>query len=139
MIVESSGGITVGGYYSSFSESPFGSFLTLRNNTVRHAGLGHRTAFGTQWGAGSGGIGLAGSSRRAPNATTLHHNVTIVQNTITPLREQPALSARATSGLVLKSNKWCTWTKANEVSHCVDVENVGNDCCDQDCLRCQPC
>ncbi len=134
----SSGGISSGNYFNSFSESPFGSSLTLSDNVIFHAGLGHRTAFGGTWGQGSGGISITGSPR-APNTTTLHRNLTILDNRVTSLPSNPPLSAHSVSGLKIEGNSWCSWSQPNKVSGCADVTNSGNLCCDNDCLRCRPC
>ena len=138
----SAGGISAGNYFNSFSESPIGSGLTLTNNTIHHAGLGHITAFGGGWGSGGGGIGIQGSYRLAPNATSLHTNITMAYNIITPLANQPAVSAQSVTGLRIgPGNLWCTWSAGgrNVVEHCADVTDDGNQCCDDACERCRPC
>eukprot|EP01043_Picozoa_sp_COSAG02_P058557 COSAG02_NODE_7308_length_3072_cov_2.627985_2_plen_158_part_00 len=134
----SSGGISSGNYFNSFSESPFGSSLIISKNIISHAGLGHRTPFGGMWGQGSGGISITGSPH-APNTTTLHRNLTILGNRVASLPSNPPLSVHSVSGLKLEGNSWCSWFQPNKVSGCADVINSANQCCDNDCNRCRPC
>ena len=134
----SSGGISSGNYFNSFSESPFGSSITLRNNVISRPGLGHRTAFGGMWGQGSGGISITGSPL-APNTTTLHRNLTILGNRVASLPGSPPLSVHSVSGLRLVGNSWCSWSQPNKVSGCADVTSSANLCCDNDCNRCRSC
>lgn len=51
----SSAAISIGEYWSSFSESPFGSNITIGDSRVTRPGLGHRTLGGGSWGAGGYG------------------------------------------------------------------------------------
>jgi len=124
--------------YHSFSEAPFGSDLSIASNSISRPGLGHRTATGGQWGAGGGAISIVGHPD-APNSTTLHRNITLRANTLTPLAGQPPLVAQATDGLAVVGNSFCTSTAPNRVSHCEAVTDEGNRCCDAGCGSCRPC
>eukprot|EP01051_Picozoa_sp_SAG22_P005715 SAG22_NODE_349_length_11854_cov_8.087282_6_plen_605_part_00 len=134
----SSNAIASGGYYHSFSEAPFGSDLSIASNVISRPGLGHRTATGGQWGAGGGAISIVGHPD-VPNSTTLHRNITLRANTLTPLAGQPPLVAEATDGLAVVGNSFCSSTAPNRVSHCEAVTDEGNRCCDAGCGSCRPC
>ena len=111
--------------------------LTISNNDIRRAGLGHRTATGGGWGGG-GAISIDGSPR-APNSTLMHANVTIRRNTVAPLAGQPPVMVQATTGLALLDNVFCSPSHGNQIYHCAEVTEAGNRCCSAGCGDCVPC
>eukprot|EP01050_Picozoa_sp_SAG11_P017904 SAG11_NODE_2634_length_3150_cov_44.903966_3_plen_177_part_00 len=133
----SSHGISVGNYYNAFSESPFGSGLAIRQNSISRPGLSHKTVTGGQWGGG-GAVSVSGSPK-APNATALHRNISLLSNTIAPLQGQPAVAVQATTGLLVAHNHLCTFTTPNRIFHCEGVRSRDNICCDEQCEQCHPC
>ena len=146
----SSAGISVGGYYQPFSESPFGSNVTIDRNHVRRCGLGHYTVGGGRWGQGAG-IRIEGLYRSAPNATGLHTNVSITSNTIAGVAmatsPAPAIAATGVSGLTIRNNTFFLsqqarpGMKANAAQidpSCRAIVNDDNRCC-TDASDCSPC
>jgi hypothetical protein len=133
----SSHAISSGGYYTTFSESPFGSGLSIHHNNIRHAALGHRVLGGGHWGGG-GAITISGS-RTSPNSTSLHRHISLQRNVIAPLLDQPAVSAEATTGLLLLENVFCAALPSINVFHCANVTSQSNLCCDANCTHCLRC
>ena len=66
------------------SATPLGSNLSLTGNRITCTGLGHRTVHGGHWGVGAA-IRVSGSPR-APQATDLHSNISIFNNTVDTVR-----------------------------------------------------
>ena len=134
----SSGAVAIGGYWSAFGESSFGSNISVTRNTIAGCGRGHRTNTGGGWGMGAA-VRTAGSSA-APNTTTLHRNITIAQNTIStvgspwlsPASGAMAVSAQAVTGLSIVGNTVCVPGDKPVVAtalHCASVEQQNNRCC----------
>lgn len=156
----SSAGIDVGGYYHSFSESPFSSNLLLEHNFIQDVGRGHRTIVpGQTWGRNAAAIRMAGDAQ-FPNATSLHSNIVVRNNTLhvaaTSVRGQPqhALDVMATTKLQILENFYfyprvndggvlCKGVDGGEqpvrLSHCTDVVQRGNVCCEGDGTNCTAC
>ena len=134
----SSGGVSIGGYWTAFGESPFGSNVSVIRNTISGCGRGHRTNTGGRWGTGA--AVRATGSPAAPNATTLHRDITIGQNNIStagspwlsPGSGAMAVSAQSVAGLRILGNTICVPGDKPVTAaafHCAGVEHKNNRCC----------
>jgi hypothetical protein len=134
----SSAGVSSGGYWSSFSESPAGSDIMLRGNIITRSGLGHRTVSGGSWGGG-GAIRI--STPTSQSEVVLHRNLSLVSNTVTVLGGEPALEAQRVDGVAIRDNTFCLegaeGKNATVLSGCSQVAVSGNRCCDGTSFR--PC
>jgi hypothetical protein len=136
----SSAAIASGPYYASFGESPFGSGLSFRNNTISNANRGHRTTAGGQWGGGAA-MNVAGGSAAATNATDLHSHVELRGNSI-EAGAGAVVSVAATAGVVIAENVWRQNVRAAapvQLRACSNVTMAGNECCDRSGANCEPC
>ena len=128
----SSAAVAIGAYWSPFAESPRGSNVTLQGNRIRNCSLGHRTAGGGGWGAGSA-IRVEGTSNVPLNVTIVEHlGVHLVDNVVNTSGDA-AVQARSVRGLTIERNRFCVDGGADPmvIEACSRVAEDGNVCCVQ--------
>eukprot|EP00038_Savillea_parva_P013623 m.8842 g.8842 ORF g.8842 m.8842 type:complete len:701 (+) comp2568_c0_seq1:203-2305(+) len=135
----SAAGVGIGPYWSPFSESPFGSNVSIVDLFATGCGRGHRTESGGTWGNGAP-LRIAGAGGGIDNTTMLHRAISILRSRLDARPEEPAVEATAVDGLVIGDNLFCSESKFRlSLNACRNVSENGNRCCSVDKKDFLPC